>query len=312
MNEYLFERVTPEHYQLLKDLYADAFNIKISVGDIQKRHNTSELGHPHIGFIAIQSTTRMPAAYYGVFPVKLIVGSDTILAAQSADTMTHREHRNKGLFTSLARLTFDACSRENIELVFGFPNDNSYPGFISKLNWTRIDNIARYDLKLKIKTLPLARLFRRAVFLRKLHHSYARFVLRKKIVPAPGSFTNNYPTHYGKVQRDEKYIRYKQSPDKLFVNIDNRLIWIKLTDVLWVGDIDNYESVTVELIRKIKRIAFKMGYNTITFNFNESLEPPGFLQGFKKHSADTSCILRINVDDKPENILFTGADFDTW
>src|SRR6185295_4439504 len=96
-----------------------------------------------------------PAAFYGVFPVLVLISGKEVLAAQSGDTMTHRDHQKKGLFIKLAQRTFETCREKGIELVFGLPNSNSYHGFTKKLNWQHKDDIGRFDLKLSIKTFPL-------------------------------------------------------------------------------------------------------------------------------------------------------------
>jgi Acetyltransferase (GNAT) domain len=312
MSEYTFERVTPEHYPLLQVLYLDAFNSNTNLSDIKKRFDTIDLGCEHIGFIAIHINTGQPAAYYGVYPVKFSLNNQIILAAQSGDTMTHSQHRLKGLFVLLAKLTFNECSKKNIYIVFGFPNENSFPGFIKKLQWKQIDSIVRLDLKHKIKTIPLSKIYRRTSFLKKIYSYYSNFILRNKITNPPASFFNTYPCNYAKVYRDEKYLGYKKTPEKFFIKIDNQVIWIKLIDVLWVGDFSDYQSMNISIINKLKRLAFLLGYNTISFHINESVQRPDFLKDFKKYNAEPSCILYLKDSIKPENFLFTAADFDTW
>ncbi|MFM9909933.1 MAG: GNAT family N-acetyltransferase [Chitinophagaceae bacterium] len=312
MSEYNYQRVTPAHYPLLQVLYMDAFSSTTTVPDIKKRFDTIDLGCEHIGFIAIHTNTGQPAAYYGVYPVKFLFTNQLLLAAQSGDTMTHSQHRLKGLFTQLAKLTFDECSKKKIYAVFGFPNENSFPGFIKKLQWQQIDTIVRFDLKHKIKTIPLSKFYRRSRFLRKIYSYYSRLILRRKITNPPTSFINTYPANYAKIYRDEKYLNYKESPEKLFIKIDDQIIWIKLIDVFWIGDFSDYQLMNSSIIKKLKRLAFLLGYNTISFHINESVQQPGFLKNFKKYNTEPSCILYLDDAVKPENFLFTAADFDTW
>jgi hypothetical protein len=312
MSEYILERVTPDHYKLLKDLYRDAFNSKMEAQDIQRRFDTTELGCEHIGFIAIHTETKETAAYYGVFPVTLILNDQQIVAAQSGDTMTHRRHRLKGLFILLAKLTFEECSKRKVQIIFGFPNDNSLPGFIKKLQWQQIDTILRFDLKLKVKTFPLAKICMHSNLLKKIYYKYFRLLFGKKIISSPASFTNTALTKYRKIFRNEKYIKYKQSQDKFFIAINNQIIWIKLADIFWIGDFSDYGSVNESVIREIKRFAFFLGYNTISFHINESVKLPYFLNSFKKYNSVPSCVLFLNNSINQSNILFTAADFDTW
>ena len=98
-----------------------------------KKYNTAFTGAECIGYIAYDQ--QMPIAFYGVIPCFLQINGESILSAQSADTMTHPDYRNRGLFTELAERTYQLCIEEGIRLVFGFPNQNSLPGFVNKLGW---------------------------------------------------------------------------------------------------------------------------------------------------------------------------------
>lgn len=306
-NGYKIERVTPAHYPLLTELYADAFGSTMPEEAIAKRFDTKKLGCGHIGFIALTADRLVAAAYYGVFPVKLIRNNEIMLAAQSGDTMTHSLHRMKGLFVHLARLTYEECTRLSIKLVFGQPNQYSLQGLI-RLNWIKIDTIVRYDLKLKFKTPPLGRL----KIMRSLHRSLARAIIKKKIVTEPGTFTNTLPVQWWKVLRSGAYIDYKKSADKYFIKIDDIIFWIRLTDVLWIGDISDYSKVTHSTISQLRRMAFRMGYNTITFNINKSAELPPVFNCFRKQSEEQSMYYITGPLTDFDNILLTGADFDTW
>lgn len=312
MSEYIFEKVTPDHYHLLKDLYFDAFSLSLDIPAIQKRLNTSVLGFEYIGYIAIHSETGKVAAHYGVFPVMLAFNNHSFWAAQGVDAMTHSKHRLKGLFVRLGELILEECRKKNVHLLFSFPNKNSFTGFTKNLKWIQIDSIQRLDLKLKIKTIPLPKIFKHSSFLQKVYLAYSKFILRKKIIPAPFSFNNTYPSSYAKVCRDEKYIAFKKASDKFFIKIDDQVLWIRLTDVLWIGDFSNYKTVNNSFIKKIKKLAFFLGYNTVSFHINESVQLPAFLNSFKKYNTEPSCVFFINDSIKPENILYTGADFDTW
>ena len=126
--EYSFERLSGEHYRLLQILYENAFNVKISINEITKRFDTRQLGAEVIGFIAIHKPSKTAAAYYGVFPMKAVINNEIILAGQSGDTMTHSNHRKKGLFVTLAKLTYEECKQKGLKIIIGQPNQYSYQG----------------------------------------------------------------------------------------------------------------------------------------------------------------------------------------
>ena len=75
------------------------------------------------------------AAIYTAMPVVFKVQDQTVNALQSIDTMTDAAHRGKGLFPKLANRLYDDAQKDAYELVYGFPNENSAPGFFKKLQW---------------------------------------------------------------------------------------------------------------------------------------------------------------------------------
>jgi len=92
---------------------------------------------------AVSSASDEPhlAATYAVSPVRLKIGDQTKLAAQSIDTMTDHRHRGKGLFSSLAKSVYSRCEAEEVAAVFGFPNGSSAHGFFKRLEWTALDPV---------------------------------------------------------------------------------------------------------------------------------------------------------------------------
>lgn len=297
-------------YDAMKELFASAFGTDITKTAFQKRFDTRRLGADVVGFIAVHRATKTPAAYYGVFPVKILWQGKIIQAAQSGDTMTHGQHRKKGLFTWLAQKTFEQCEKRGIALVFGLPNKNSYHGFINRLGWRHIDNVATYDLKLPRKTIPLAKLFLKAGLF-STYLKLAKLVLEKRLRFDITAFYNPLD-HYARVNRDADYLAYKADGTKIFLRLDDVTLWVRLTDVFWIGDMDKYERFTETSIQKLKRIARLLGYNTIRFHFNEGLPQPRFLRWFVKQDEEPSCYYYIDERLDKTNLLLTAADFDTW
>ncbi|PWT70909.1 MAG: hypothetical protein C5B59_19190 [Bacteroidetes bacterium] len=310
-NAYIFEKVNSSHYPLLQELFLDVFNLNYSIADIERRFNTNELGLETIGFIAISRGKPEAAAYYGVFPLKCQIGNEIILAAQSGDTMTHSHHRKKGLFSRLAIMTYDECKKKGIRLIYGFPNDNSYHGSI-KVGWNHTDDVVRYDLKLKIKTFPLPKIALGYRLLRRIYLRYARFLLSSKLeFPIPGFFSSisNQP---GRVYRDSTYIKYKYADDKFFLRFGNVVVWLKVSDTLSIGDFENTDLVNYQVLKKIKKIAFFLGHNTIAFTISKGAPKPSFLNHFKEHKRTPTLMLYLDSKLEGTDISFTAADFDTW
>lgn len=311
MTDYSIFPYTPDHFPLMKDLFKAAFGMRIKEDAFRRKYDTVELGHAVIGFLAVHLLTQTPAAFYGVFPVKILWDEREILAAQSGDTMTHPAHQRKGLFTHLANLTYAVCRQKNIGLIFGQPNKNSYQGLVNRLHFLHLDEVMRYDLKRGLKTIPLAKLAQKAGCFH-LFLSYAKKILAGVTIAPLHSFCNPLPVGYAKVLRNRDYLRYKNESDKFFIRLRGATFWLKLTDVLWIGEVDNYAAVDARVLRQLKQLAFRLGYNTLSFHLNKSIAPPAFLQSFNGQIAEASCFLYLNKELEGTNLVLTGADFDTW
>ena len=71
-------------------------------------------------------------------------GWHRVLAAQSIDTMTHPRSQGKGVFTKLANACYGIAKERGIQLLYGFPNPSSYPGFVRKLGWKHIGDVTHW------------------------------------------------------------------------------------------------------------------------------------------------------------------------
>jgi len=87
------------------------------------------------GIIRLMFDNGKLVGHYAVMPIRLWARGNTIKAALSMTTMTHPEYTGRGVFKELASEVYRCCEVEGIEVVFGFPNENSYYGFTHKLGW---------------------------------------------------------------------------------------------------------------------------------------------------------------------------------
>jgi len=85
--------------------------------------------------IAVAEDAGRLVGQYAVWPTQLRLGSVVVLGAQSLDTMTHPDYRGQGMFTALAEQCMKYAAIKGIAALYGFPNENSYPGFVRKLDW---------------------------------------------------------------------------------------------------------------------------------------------------------------------------------
>jgi len=144
--EYELIRSNNDSLKDISKLYLDCFGIKVDESQLQEKYDTSLFELSFVGFLAYKNASDI-AAYYGVFPVIAKVDGKEVLIGQSGDTMTASNHRKKGLFVTLAKKTYELAAENNMSFVFGFPNENSLPGFERKLGWEFYGRMQQYKLK---------------------------------------------------------------------------------------------------------------------------------------------------------------------
>ncbi|MEO6630355.1 MAG: GNAT family N-acetyltransferase, partial [Mucilaginibacter sp.] len=196
IDNYTVERLTAGNMADVELLHAVVYDKDVHPGFFTKKYDTAFAGVEFTGFIAY-TTRRQPIAFYAVIPCFMQSGDDLILAAQSADTMTHPAYRNKGLFVELALTTFQLCRELNIRLLFGFPNQNSLPGFVNKLGWQATHRLDCFIIH--TQNLSWGRVFGKIHVLRSLYERYQAGILKKYIVQQKGIKNSVISEGYGGV-----------------------------------------------------------------------------------------------------------------
>ena len=138
---YTIRELISDDFLNLKHLYAACFGKTLTERMFREKFFCGDQ-ECTIGMLAMDIDGQA-AAFYGVFISELIYDDQTYIVAQSGSTMTHPKHQKRGLFTQLAKATFDLCKKKSIALIFGFPNAQSYHGFAHKLNWKFTENMRR-------------------------------------------------------------------------------------------------------------------------------------------------------------------------
>jgi GNAT superfamily N-acetyltransferase len=75
------------------------------------------------------------AAHYVCIPANVWLFGEKRRALLSLNTATHPDFQGKGLFTTLAKKTYENGAGQGFTAVFGVANGNSTPGFIRKLGF---------------------------------------------------------------------------------------------------------------------------------------------------------------------------------
>jgi len=302
--EYSVARLSKDNLNDLALLYKEVYN-KVRPGNyFLKKYDTAYTGIEWVGFIAYDKQNE-PAAYYGVIPCFIQSGKEILLAAQSADTMTHPMHRNKGLFIKLSKMTFDLCRQLGIRLIFGFPNQNSYPAMIKHLGWVETEKMSRF-------IVPVDKMwgwnFIKKIYGRKYEHALNKLSLHDAAIKS-----SVIEDGYAGVHRNEAYMNYKTYSDTYILNINSALLWLKPGNELTIGDIILKENNREYFFEDIKALAKKLNKTKISFQvsggcnlydlFAANYKPiPSFPVLFKDFGSG----LQLN------KIKFTFADIDIF
>lgn len=253
--EYSVTRLRKDNLGDLAILYSEVYKIVRSGDYFIKKYNTAYTGLENVGFIAYSKEGK-PIAYYGVIPCFILFENELILAAQSADTMTHPEHRCKGMFTELSNITFDLCQQLNIKLIFGFPNQNSYPAMINRLGWIETEKISRFTIP--VNTIPGRFFFQN-------RKKYQERILSKLLLPQKGLLNSVIADGYAGIYRDNAYYQYKTFEKTYVIKTRSADVWIKINKELVIGDITLTANRGKDFFDEIKTLAKELNLNKISF-----------------------------------------------
>jgi hypothetical protein len=309
---YTITKLTSENQQDLIPIYADAFGIEVSADFLRAKQNTSFTGFENVGFIA-HDEHKQPAAFYGVYPCMVEYQGKKYLVAQSGDTMTHSAHTGKGLFTQLAQKTYDYCKENGFHLVFGFPNENSFPGFIKRLGWSHFDDMTPYLIRVKcIPWIRLKNTFRIPQF---IHNQWCRFIFNRLKKGQPfSSSCKTYDTPV--VAHSNEFFTYKTYAENYLIQLNGINLWLKFDDTfLIIGDMENCnEEQFLAVVKALKNIAFWMGLPHLRFHTSSNTWGDKI---FKKYGVAMELRypaggINFTHEIPLEKMKFTGADNDTY
>lgn len=80
-------------------------------------------------------------AHYACIPYKMMIENRIVTGLLDMATVTHPDHRGKGLFKKLAKTTYDYAKEQGFEFVLGVANANSYPGYMKYFPFTFVGQL---------------------------------------------------------------------------------------------------------------------------------------------------------------------------
>ena len=277
-----------------------------------RKYDTAYTGIVYAGFIAYDQLDG-PVAYYGVIPCFIRQGRETVLAAQSADTMTHPAHRGKGLFVELSHKTFGLCRSLGIRLLFGFPNEHSYHGAVNKLGWQPVHTMSCFTVR--VNSFPLATACFRRRFLKKLYHAYAAWVLRAYRpggTPPANSVLND---GFAGLFRTEGYELYKQNcSSSRLIGMGRAEIRVSVRQALLVGDMAGVDAGNFAAVMKgLERLARKLGIREVQFHGSPGTSLHELFAGAYAGTPSYPVLYQdFGTSISPERLRFHFADLDIF
>lgn len=306
MANYDVQRLSEKNIEDMIFLYKVANQQVITKDFLLKKYNTKKWGVEFVGYIAYNEKN-LPIAFYGVIPAIIQLDGETILAAQSADTMTHPQYQRQGLFYQLAMKTFELARKEGIRFVFGFASTNSLPGTIKLGFQIMPSNMQLFKIKTGIPSIVTR--VRRFGWIKRMHDFYVQRALSRNPVLLINLFQPD--TGYG-IKHDQSFIDYKTYNKKYCITLGDSRMWLKVDGELKVGFIKIGNENPSAFIKKLKRLAIILGCSQVVFITNKNSSIFKFLSTlFKPREVLPICFQNLTKEPYPfEKIEFEYCDAD--
>lgn len=314
MGEYSFFQIDDQSYKSIKELYWRSFKLHTRLKEIGNKYDTSCFGLKNIGYLAKDKSGDL-AAYYGVFPIRMSLMGKDILVAQSADTMTAPEHRKKGLFTLLAKKTYEKAAETGIRFVFGFPNDNSLPGFQRNLDWKFYGVMKSW--KFNNKTLPISELAHKFRIIQPFYQFFCRNRLKKYTVDVTQANVEHLidKKAIGQVKKDIHFVHYKtRNQNVYFIRMNGFYFLIKPIPHLTIGCFSEVDEDKTDLfLATINQLGMRLGCGKTILTISENHWLYDRLKA-KVTFTDSLPIGYFEIDSNIpyHQITYVGADYDTF
>jgi GNAT superfamily N-acetyltransferase len=311
LSQFQYKRIDEVNLNDFQKLYQNCYGEYISLEVISRKFCTRQFGAEWIGYLAYEND--LAVAFYGVYPCRAIYDNTEILVAQSGDTMTHTDFRGKGLFVELAKRTYELAREECIQIVFGFPNANSYPGFKRKLDWVHFDDIESYIIP--VRTISWYRLHKHLRIPDRWHDNWIKqnSARIKEGNPFPSSCEEE---NCMAIVHNEDFFNYKKFSGSILSKIAGVNVWIKFShEFLWIGDIDRVETWKIDkVIIGLKKLAAILFIPNIRFQGSTGTFLAKYFNEKGRKMEITHPIAGLNlIDNYPiEKMKFTFCDNDTF
>jgi len=151
----------------ISELFKISFGEVLSLDFWRWRYKENPFGK---SIIMLMFDEKILVGHYAIIRLPVLIDGKETRAAFSMTTMTHPEYRGMGIFPKLAREVYAESERAGYEIVFGFPNENSYGAFCKKLDWIGFGKVPALIYAHKQQRNP-----RSDIFNIKIHHERVKY-----------------------------------------------------------------------------------------------------------------------------------------
>jgi hypothetical protein len=198
-----------------------------------------------------------------------------------------------------------------MHILFAFPNENSFPGFVRSLQWHHAGYFHIY--KFKANGFPIYNALNK-LKLGKLYSPFSKLILRKSSIES-SKFIGSIPRNsVNSGFRNTEFYQYKKYNNSFFIEIEGLQIWAKIDSILWIGDISINESVsTKQVLSILKKITTKLGLNEFIFEVSQGSYWDLKLSGTMSPTIGVPIVYK-NLTDVNQclHLEFSGGDIDVF
>ncbi len=123
-----------EHQQQIFSLFEECFAKPLCERLWQWAFLENPCGEPIVS-LCFNDENKL-VGHYAVIPLILRNKNGVVNSCLSMTTMVHSHYRLYGVFADQAHQVYEEAKKRGVQLVIGFPNTNSAPGFKKRLGWT--------------------------------------------------------------------------------------------------------------------------------------------------------------------------------
>jgi hypothetical protein len=93
------------------------------------------------GFVNLIEDGNVIVSTTSITPKRLVLNGQNITAAEIGDTYTAEEYQRKGMFSILVNTSKELAQKDNIEFIYGTPNNQSLPAYIKNTGFSNMENL---------------------------------------------------------------------------------------------------------------------------------------------------------------------------